>query len=178
MLDRLRLKRSSASTYVPLSSRLTGAIAVAVTLVVGLVAGGCGSSGKGTTSTATKPALSKAQFLAEGNAICRQGNQKLAATQRALEKTVGNHAPTQAQITAYVNAAFAPSIEGQIEQIRALGAPSGEQATVTNILDLAQTDLNRVKSKPTLLAANSDPFASFARLAHPYGLTACAAKSS
>ena len=176
MLDRPSLRRTSASTPVPLPSRVSGVLALAATLAVGLVAAGCGSSSKSTASTATKPALSKAQFLAQGNAICAQGNQKLAATQKALEKTVGNHAPTRAQITGYVNIAFAPSIQYQIDALRALGAPSGEQATITRMLDVAQADLNHVKSKPTLLTGNTPTFHNFAQLAHPYGLTACAAK--
>ena len=175
MLDRPRLKRPSASTHVPLLSRLAVVIAIAVTLVVGLVASGCGSSSsKSTASTATTPALSKPQFLAQGNAICRQGNQRLGAAQ---DKAFGHNEPSQAQITAYVTNAFAPDIQSQISAIRALGAPSGDQATVTTMLDVAQADLNRVKSNPALLTSNSPPFADFAKLAHPYGLTACAAKN-
>jgi hypothetical protein len=146
-----------------------GVIAV---VAIGLVASGCGGSKHAASTAAAKPALSKAQFVAEGNAVCTNGNQKLAATQRALEKTVGNHAPTQAQLTAYVDGVFAPLIQTQIDQLKALGAPAGEQATITNVLDVAQADLNKVKSNPTALTERS--FASFARLAHPYGLTACA----
>jgi hypothetical protein len=173
MLELLRHMRTSAIAYAR-RRRLTGAIALATTLLVGLVGSGCGSSSKTTTSTATKPALSKAQFVAQGNAICLQGNRQLAAAQKSLESSVGNHPPTPTQVTGYVNIAFAPSIQTQIERIRALGAPSGEQANVTKLLDLAQADLNQVKSKPTLLLRSRNPFASFARQAHAYGLTACA----
>ena len=125
-------------------------------------------------STATTPALTKAQFIAQGNAICTEGNQKQKVTQKALEKLVGNHAPTEAQIAAYLNGSFAPLIQTQIDRIKALGAPAGEQATVTSMLALAQTDLNKVKSNPKLLVSESHPFGDFARTAHAYGLTACA----
>jgi len=74
-------------------TRLTDVIAVAAIWVIAVVAPGCGS-GKHSTSAATTPALSKAQFLAQGNAICARGNARLLATRKALEKTVGNHAPT------------------------------------------------------------------------------------
>lgn len=53
--------------------------------------------------------------------------------------------------------------------------PSGEQAVVTNMLTLAQADLNKIKSHPVLVA--TDVFADFAKVAHPYGLTACAPTS-
>ena len=69
-------------------------------------------------------------------------------------------------------------IQTQIDQVKALGAPSGDEATVSNFLGLAQADLNKLKSDPTILhAGKSDPFADFAKVAHPYGLTACAPNS-
>ncbi len=175
MRDRLRLNRTCATTPVPRPSRLTGVVALAATLAVGLVAAGCGSSSGGTASTATKP-FTKAQVLAYGNAICAQGNQKVAAAGKTFA-AAGNHAPTHAQFTAYVNTAFAPVIQHQINVIRALGARSADQATITKMLDVAQTDLNHVKSNPALLTGNSHPFANFAKLAHPYGLTRCAANA-
>jgi ABC-type glycerol-3-phosphate transport system substrate-binding protein len=174
MLDRFRRR---SITVLPLPSRLARVIAATATLVVGLSAAGCGSSSSTSSSTSkstpTPTALTKPQFLAQGNAICAQGNQRLAAAQKAF----GPNKPSQAQITAYVRNTFAPDIQSQITAIRALGAPSGDQAIVTTMLDVAQADMNRVKSDPALLAGNSPPFANFAKLAHPYGLTACAAKS-
>jgi hypothetical protein len=148
-------------------------VGIAAVCSIGLLVAGCGSSKSSTASTPAKPALTKATFLAQANAICEEGNQKLAAAQQVLEKTVGAKAPNEAQITAYATAVFIPSIQGQIEKIRALGAPAGEEATLTHMLGVAQADLNQVKSKPSVLVSGR-PFASFAKLAHPYGLTACA----
>jgi hypothetical protein len=156
------------------SGRPVRAIALAATLVVVCFAAGCGSSNK-TASTATTPTLTKAQFLAQGNAICAGGNQKLSALQKALEKTFGNHAPNAAQLGTYVTTTFAPIIQGQIDKLRSLGAPAGEQATLTSLLGLAQADLNKVKGNPTALISERRPFADFARAAHSYGLTSCAA---
>jgi hypothetical protein len=44
----------------------------------------------------------------------------------------------------------------------------------SNILNVAQADLNKVKSNPAVLTGKTSPFADFAKIAHPYGLTACA----
>lgn len=149
--------------------RSTLSIAVGVTLIAA-VAAGCGSSGNNSTSTA---ALSKAAYLAKGNAICKAGQQKQNAAQQALGQN-----PTQAQLTAYVTGTAIPNIQTQIDQVKALGAPSGDEGTVSNFIGLAQADLNKVKSDPTILfAGKSDPFTDFAAAAHPYGLTACAASS-
>ena len=171
MLDRIPPKRTFASTDAPPPRKLTGVSAVAATLVLGLAAAGCGSSSSKTTSSSTIAALSKPQFLAQGNAICAKGNQSLAAADKAL----GNQ-PSKAQITTFVASAFAPNIQRQIDGLRALGIPSGEQATVTKMLDVAQADLNKIKGNPAFLASGAG-FADFVKLAHPYGLTACAAGS-
>jgi hypothetical protein len=157
--------------FVSPPTRKAAVIALAAT--IGLAASGCGSSKK----TATTPALTKAQFIAQGNAVCTDGNEKQKAAQTALEKLVGNHVPSQSQIAAYVNASFVPLIQNQIDRIKALGAPSGEQSAVTSMLGLAQTDLDKVKTDPKLLTAEAHPFADFARTAHAYGLTACAQKA-
>jgi hypothetical protein len=45
------------------------------------------------------------------------------------------------------------------------------------MLNLAQADLDKVKSNPLLLASNTSPFADFASVAHPYGITECAKTS-
>lgn len=153
-------RRTSNETRPPRSLRAVVAVAAILAVAVGVT--GCGSS--------SKPALTKAEFLTKGNAICAAGNKTLESAQRAL----GEH-PSNTQITTYVTGTFVPSVQGQIDAIRALGAPSGEQATVTHMLDVAQEDLNKVKSNPALLGSGANPFANFAALAHPYGLTECAA---
>jgi uncharacterized protein HemX len=164
-------ERASADQNLSRPSRLA-AMAIIAVLILGFAAAGCGSSSsssKTTSSTATT-ALTKAQFVARANAICSTGNNQIAAADAKLSKN-----PTKAQITAVVKTTTAPSIQAQINGIRALGAPSGDKATVTNMLNLAQADLNKVKSNPASLATGgASPFADFAKVAHPYGLTACA----
>jgi hypothetical protein len=157
-------------------SRSAAIAAVATALGAGALGAGCGSS-KHTASTATAatpPTISKVQLLAEGNAICREGNRKQAALRRSLEKTFAHREPSPAQLAGYVSSVFAPLIQHQIDAIRALGAPRGEGPRVRSMLDLAQADLNKVKAKPAELLTGRPPFADFARQAHAYGLRACA----
>jgi ABC-type phosphate/phosphonate transport system substrate-binding protein len=167
MPRRPRFKRVAASKRAPLSARLTGAAVLAATLGVAVIATGCGSSKK----SASTPTITKAQLLAQGNAVCAEGNQKLAALQKALEKIRGK-APSESQIKAFVTAGYVPVIQGQIDKIKALGAPSGEAAKLTSMLTLAQASLDKVKADPRILGGH--PFAGFAREAHAYGLTSCA----
>lgn len=97
-----------------------------------------------------------------------RGNKQTDAAGEAL-----GSAPSRAQLVNFASTKFALVIQSEIAGIRALAPPPGEQATVRTMLNLAQTDLNKVKSDPALLA-KSPPFADFAKLAHTYGLTSCA----
>ena len=144
-------------------------LGVAGLLIAALGAAGCGSSTK-STKTATVPAITKAELLAKANAICTSGNGPILA---AGAKLAGH--PSSTQVVAIVQNTYVPSIEAQIRAITALGVPAGEQSQITKMLELARADLNKLKRNPALVA--TDVFAGFARVAHPYGLTACAPTS-
>jgi hypothetical protein len=167
-VKRIRSKSTLANRDVPRPGGLVGAV-LATMLIGGLVAAGCGSSNNSSTSsTASTAAITKAEFVTKANAICAKGNKQTNAAGAKLGKN-----PSKAQFTAYVKNTAVPSIQTQINGVRALGAPSRDQATVTKMLDLAQADLNKVKSNPGLLGGKTDAFADFAKIAHPYGLKAC-----
>jgi hypothetical protein len=146
--------------------------ALAAAVLVMLGAAGCGSSASSTTSAPPTATLTKVEFLAKGNAICKLANRKQNA---AAQKEYGIKQPTTAQIISFATDTAIPGISDQIKALRALVDPS---PTVKKMLNIAEQDLEKVKSNPTLLASESDPFANFRRLAHLYGLTACAPSSS
>jgi len=140
---------------------------IAGILVAG-VAAGCGSGSK--TASTTTAAITKAEFVAKGNAICGKADPVLSAAGAKLEAR-----PPKAEIEALVKGTYVPSIQAQVTGIKALGVPAGEEATVTKMLALVQADLEKIKADPALIA--TDVFADFAKVAHPYGLTACAPTS-
>ncbi len=145
-----------------------GGMMIAGLLLTAVGVAGCGGSGS-TASTST-PAITKAAFVTKANAICGRADPLLSAAGAKLSTQ-----PSKTQVAALVRTTYVPSIQTQITQIKALGVPAGEQAVVTNMLTLAQADLNKVKSDPALVA--TDVFGDFAKVAHPYGLTACAPTS-
>jgi hypothetical protein len=160
-------------------ARLTAALAcTAVTAGFGFA--GCGSSKSSSSTNSAAPAtttsapasLTKAQFLAKGNAICKHGN---ALTQAANMKLGAN--PTRAQITTYVRKVFGPIVQAQINAVRALSASTADHAKIGAMLDLAQADLNTAETNPALLGGGTNVFANFAKEAHAYGLTQCAKKA-
>jgi hypothetical protein len=141
-------------------------MAIAATLMIGVGVAGCGSGSSATKAPPTAT-ITKAQFLAKANAICGRADPVLSEAEAKLAS-----ARTKAQVVAVVRNVYVPSIEAQVTGIRALGTPSGDQASVLSMLRLVQADLNRLERKPALVA--TDLFANFAKVAHPYGLTACA----
>jgi hypothetical protein len=152
----------------------TGALALVAILTVGLVAAGCGSS----SSTSTTAALTKAEFLKQGNAICKKGNQQInkVAHQTFNPKKYPNGPPPKSVQTKFVTDTVIPSVQGQIDGIKALGAPTGDEAQVKAIVDAAQSALDKAKADPTLMFQNNpknDPFAKANQLTTSYGLTAC-----
>jgi hypothetical protein len=156
--------------------RLMGAAPIGALLFAGLLVAGCGSSSSSTTTTTTA-AISKAEFVAKGNAICVAGNKREEAEFMAFAKKHGiseKAEPTKAQQTELVETVFAPNIQTQIDSVKALGAPSGEEQKVTSALETAQEALNKVKAKPEIAFSKPSPFKATGEQLHALGLTKCA----
>jgi hypothetical protein len=165
-MTRLFSSKPTVSAKGALRPGRPGMMAIAATLTLSLGVVGCGG-GSATKSSAPAAAITKSEFLAKANAICGKADPVLSEATAKLASL-----RSDAQIATVVKTVYVPSIEAQITQIRALGTPAGGQAAVTSMLGLVQADLSRLESKPALVA--TDVFANFARVAHPYGLTACA----
>jgi hypothetical protein len=141
----------------------------AIAIVGALAAAGCGSSSSSTTST--QAALTKKEFLAKGNAICKEGNQ---AINKAAHQTFGKQKPSKSQVQAFVTKTVIPSVQQQITGIKNLPQPAGDEAQVTKIVDDAQAALDKAKQNPTLLTQKGPgPFKQVNKETKAYGLTAC-----
>ena len=134
--------------------------------VAALVVAGCGGGGDDSTSTSS---LAKPAWIAKADAICQQGNQEI---EQAANEQFGKQSqqPTDEQIQQFTTETAVPSVQRQIDQIRDLGAPSGDEDQVNEILDTVQADIYKTKSAKTL---PDDPFADGNALATQYGLTVC-----
>lgn len=127
-----------------------------------IVAVGCGGDDNPT----------KAEFLKDGNAACKKGNKEI--NQAAKQTFTSKKQPSKAQLNKFAEETLIPSIQGQIDDIRDLGAPSGDEDQVNKILDDAQAALDKGKDDPTLLTSDKqDPFKQVNKDASAYGLTAC-----
>jgi len=143
---------------------------LAAMLLIAVFLAACGDDEE---SEAAEP-LPKAEFVDQANEICEQGDTEI---DQAAEETFTGGRPSPEQIEGFASETLVPSIQGQIDDIEALGAPEGDEEQIQEFLDKAQQALDELEADPSLLAASEgaqDPFAEVNQLADDYGLTACA----
>lgn len=145
--------------------KLNATLAVAVAMALGGIAAGCGSSNDdSTTSTA---AISKADFVAQANQICKQGNAEV----EQAGKQLGN--VNEAQLEDFVANTVVPNIQKQVDGVKALGAPAGEEAQLNELISVTQADLDQLKADPSKIQ-DDHLFDDSNQKATALGLTECA----
>lgn len=127
--------------------RSKAALAIASVLAIGGIAAGCGSDDDDATTVAR---ISKSEFIAKADQICKQADRQLGKAGSAL----GDH-PSQAQLTDFSNNTLIPNVQGQIDGVRALGLPSVDEEQVNSFLTAAQSAVDRLKADPSLVEDDS-----------------------
>ena len=161
-----------------------------------LAIAGCGggSSGAKSESTdesvATEPvtvhtgSLTKAQFINRADSICEKGRGQFEGELEAFLRQHGKDVSLESvaslgapEAGALVNEAFIPIHEKEIAEISSFGAPNGDRAEVTAILDAIQEGLGEARAQPLQFTQTSitqfSGFAKAIKLASSYGLSEC-----
>lgn len=158
-------------TWQPVAmTRTTTTKAIAAAAATGaLLLGSCGSSGGSAKATITK-----AQFLARADEICSSATKDLqAAEQKAQTQDLD-----EAGQEKFVTDTLLPNIESQIDAMRTLGSPKGDEATLKKILDGADAKVAEIKADPkAFISSNADPFAAVNKEMAAYGLKSCGSSS-
>ena len=144
---------------------------------IALLVAGCGSSDNGTTDTTTA-SLTKAEFLKQGNAICAAGNKKLEAGFESFGKEHNlseKKEPTEAEFEELAETVLVPGVQSQVEGLRALGTPEGDEGELDELLTSAEEAVEEVEEEPQLIAEENgeEPFSTVNKEARAYGLTTC-----
>jgi hypothetical protein len=159
---------------------------LATVLAVGLIAAGCGgdddedtaamttteTGATGATGAAGGEPLSKSEFIKQADQICRQGDQQIQQAGQEL----GPGSPSEEELEQFAAETVVPNIQEQIDGIRQLTPPKGDEEEVNAILDAAQEGIDRLAADPSLLVQGQDAGGAFTeanRLAQEYGLEAC-----
>jgi hypothetical protein len=149
-------------------------------LLAGIVAAaaviaGCGSSDDSSTDSTT--ALTKAEFIKQGDAICEKGSKQIEDEAEAFadENDVDTENPTDEQQEEVIETVVGPSLQTQADELGELGAPSGEEAKVTAMLEALEEGAEELESDPGALLGSdgSDPIDKANDLANEFGFKAC-----
>lgn len=145
---------------------LAGVVAIAS------IAAGCGGSDE-STETAASP--SKAEFIKQGDAICKKGEEALEeeASEFAKENGIDKSKPTEAQQEEVVREVVAPALLRQGEELRELPAPSGEEDEVEAIFSALEDGAEKMEADPKGLLEGSNPVEKASKLARQYGFQEC-----
>jgi len=141
-----------------------GALGGIVLLFFALLAAGCGGS--------SDEALTKAEFVKQGNAICTQARK---AREKAVFGLIQNANPNGNQKALREEAAdkAIPYYEEAAEQLADLGAPEGDEAKIEAIVTGMEEAAARVNANPQSAFTGSTPFRKANEAAESYGLEAC-----
>jgi hypothetical protein len=142
---------------------LVGALVIVSTFALGGVA----------TAHGDEP-LTKKQFIKQGDQVCldveAQADQLAAQYFGALPS---GQDPDLVTLTAFWEA-YAPVVDGEIDDLRALDEPKADRKRVKKLLAAVQDGVDTVTDDPAVLF-DSEPFAKADRLAQAYGFKVCGA---
>jgi len=135
-----------------------------------VVVAACSSSGSS--------ALSKDDFVKQGNAACQKGNDAISSAESQFSSQ-----PTPEQLQKFFKDTIAPNIKKQIDDIDNLKPPKELQAQVDKLVTDARAALTKLqeqvdKDPSALDSSSSDPFADVNTEANALGLTVCGSSDS
>jgi hypothetical protein len=148
---------------------LTGAIAAVA------IASGCGSDSDGTSSPGTSgDSPSKAEFVEQGNAACQEEREGALDRVPVYEKAHSSEGLSEALLAGKaLRAALLATIAAEIEAIRELGVPPGDEDYVEAILTSLDEDFDNARTRKTVKEIES-AFGDSGRKLKSYGLVGCA----
>jgi hypothetical protein len=148
--------------------------AVAAAVLVGLVAG-CGGGDE--TTTEGSAALTKAEFIKQGDAICGEGNDQSEkeAEEFAEDNDFDLEKATEEQLEEAVSEVLVSNLSRQVEELDALAAPEGDEDQVEEIIGSLEDALEEIEGDPSLVFQN-EVLKEPGELAGEYGFKVCGAE--
>ncbi|HEX5988816.1 MAG TPA: hypothetical protein VFY75_01215 [Solirubrobacterales bacterium] len=139
-----------------------------LSLAVGAIALGCGDSGDDSTAS-----LTKAEYIKQANAICAKYTKQMAADFLRFSKENRDQQNNLKVAKEGIAEITVEPTKEEIEDLRALPVPSGEEEKVEALLVRREEALEKIEKEP-LFKVSGDPFEAFNKPLHDYGLTECA----
>jgi hypothetical protein len=116
-------------------------------LVAGIQAAGCGDDG-GNGGATQGPPPSKSEYIARGDQICAEGS--LIIAQRFRQRFERQPEGTT-QVAEFSREVVVPVLERQLERLRALTPPPGDETEVDAIYDAVERGVAEVRRRPWVI---------------------------
>jgi hypothetical protein len=139
---------------------------------------GCGGDDDSTSGDETTAAtetvvttadITKEEWIQQADQICADADADIG--EQAQEAGIDGN--DEAELQDFIVDVVIPSNRDQEQQIRALGAPEGEEEAVTEILDALDAAVDQAEEDPESVTADSGEFDEVTELAQDYGLVVC-----
>lgn len=145
------------------------AVVAAVALVVG-----CGDN-----SSSSAGSISKEEFIVKADAVCKRTNARMEkAFGEFLKANKDIKKPNDPALVGLVGDVMVPNIKREIEELRALGIPDGDEEKVEAIVAALEEGQETAENNPKVVtSASSDTvFGIASRIAGEYGLETCGSR--
>jgi hypothetical protein len=145
--------------------------AIAALVALAAIVAGCGNGGDTTEETVT---LTKTEFIKQGDAICKQGNDasEKEAEEFAEENDFDLEKASKEQLEEAVGEVLVPNLEQQVEELDALGAPKGDEDKVEAIIASLEEATGEIEDDPGIVF-KGDVLKKPSKLADEYGFKVC-----
>jgi hypothetical protein len=151
---------------------------IAAVIVAALLVAGCG----GSDDSSGGESISKEEFIAKADAICKEGNERM---EKELFKFLRQNRtggslrkPSVEQNEKFIVAVLIPNLRREIDEIKALGVPDGDDERVDAIIAALEEGLETAEDNTATVAAGTSDivFGIASRLAGEYGAEVCGSR--
>jgi hypothetical protein len=111
-------------------------------LALALIVGGCG--GEATSA----PAVPKATFMTKAEAACLRAYNHIKKELHAHERRREGRKATTAELNEYAETVIVPTRKRELEDLRAIGPPEGEEGLYTEILAAYEEGIRATEEDP------------------------------
>ena len=147
---------------------------IAAAMVIALVMAGCGGGDSSTVSGS----ISKEEFIAKADAVCKKGTERMqAAIAGILKNQLNITKVTKAEQEKIVNTVMIPSVSREAKELRALGVPAGDDEKVDAMITALEEGVETAERDPQAVTKSSDAiFGIASRIAGEYGAEVCGSR--
>jgi hypothetical protein len=156
-------------------------VATVVALVALVALAGCGGGDGAAKGASTTPAsggapLTKAQFIADADKICRATSVKIASAATKLRDSAKKTGTLPVrQVASFLTKTSLPAYDAMLDDLRALTPPKHDEKTIDGFIAALAGAIDTTKADPVKYSKNgmADPFDDANKRAIDYGMKVC-----